>query len=85
VNLMFDRRIPAQAEAADRCVDALFGEVLALGGSLSGEHGIGLSKRGFMARALDPVTLDLLHAIKRQFDPAGILNPGKLLPISQPP
>lgn len=84
VNLMFDRRIQIQAEAANLCVDALFTRVLALGGTLSGEHGIGLSKRDFMSRALDPVTLDLLRAIKRQFDPAGILNPGKLLPESPP-
>ncbi|MGQ0800052.1 MAG: FAD-binding oxidoreductase [Pseudomarimonas sp.] len=84
VNLMFDRRIPAQAAAADVCLDALFDRVLALGGSLSGEHGIGITKRDFMARALDPVTLDLLQAIKRQFDPSGILNPGKLLPGRQP-
>ncbi len=84
INLMFDRGDPAQAAAADVCVNVLFDTVLALGGSLSGEHGIGVSKRDFMSRALDPVTLELLHAIKRQFDPSGILNPGKLLPVIQP-
>ncbi|MCK7594615.1 FAD-binding oxidoreductase [Pseudomarimonas salicorniae] len=80
VNLMFDRADPAQARAAERCLHTVFDSVLALGGTLSGEHGIGVAKRPFMARALDPVALDLMRAIKRQFDPAGILNPGKLLP-----
>ena len=49
-------------------------------GTLSGEHGIGLTKREFMPRAIDPVSLDLMKRIKSQFDPEGILNPGKLLP-----
>ena len=62
------------------CLSAVFDLVFALDGSLSGEHGIGLSKREFMPRALDPVALDLMRRIKDQFDPDGILNPGKLLP-----
>jgi D-lactate dehydrogenase len=61
-------------------LDELFAATLALGGQLSGEHGIGLAKRDYMARALDPATLETMHAIKRVFDPDGILNPGKLLP-----
>jgi D-lactate dehydrogenase len=80
VNLLFDRRDNAQAAAAEACLDAVFALVLALGGTLSGEHGIGVAKRAFMAAALDPVALDLMRAIKREFDPKGILNPGKLLP-----
>jgi len=80
VNLMFDRRKVDQASAAEQCLKALFAKVVELGGTLSGEHGIGLAKRDFMALAIDPVTLDLLRAIKQQFDPANILNPGKLLP-----
>ena len=58
----------------------MFDLVLALGGTLSGEHGIGLVKREFLPRALDPVTLALMRRIKAQFDPDGLLNPGKLLP-----
>ena len=54
--------------------------MLRLGGTLSGEHGVGLEKRDFVERELDPVALRLMHAIKAQFDPAGILNPGKSLP-----
>ena len=61
-------------------MDALFDAVLALDGQLSGEHGIGIAKRAFMSRALPPATLALMRAIKAQFDPDGLLNPGKLLP-----
>ncbi|MBD8525045.1 FAD-binding oxidoreductase [Pseudomarimonas arenosa] len=80
VNLMFDGADPRQAEAAEHCLNQVFDRVIELGGMLSGEHGIGLAKRDFMQRALDPVTLDLMRRIKAEFDPKGILNPGKLLP-----
>ena len=80
VNLLFDGAAPGVRLRAEACLNAVFGAVLDLGGTLSGEHGIGLAKRDFMARALDPTTLELMRAIKAQFDPGGILNPGKLLP-----
>ncbi len=80
VNLLADHRDPGQMEAARRCLDRVFDLVLALGGTLSGEHGVGLEKRDFVARELDPVALALMRGIKRQFDPRGILNPGKMLP-----
>ena len=54
--------------------------VAALGGSFSAEHGIGLAKRGTMARRKDPVALDVMRAIKAAMDPKGILNPGKVVP-----
>ena len=57
--------------------------VVKLGGTLSGEHGVGLEKRDFIDRELDPAALGLMHAIKRQFDPNGVLNPGKALPIAE--
>ena len=80
VNLLFDPDDGDQQRRAEACLDELFDTVIALHGTLSGEHGIGLVKRDFVARELDPVSLRLMHAIKRQFDPAGILNPGKTLP-----
>jgi glycolate oxidase len=49
---------------------------LALGGAISGEHGIGTQKAGFLAELEDPVKLDLMRRIKAAFDPHGILNPG---------
>ncbi|HEV59190.1 MAG TPA: FAD-binding protein [Phycisphaerales bacterium] len=80
VNLLVDPDDPSQMEAAERCLDAVFTLVLELEGTLSGEHGVGLVKREFVAREIDPVTLDLMRRIKREFDPNGILNIGKGLP-----
>ncbi|EPX83391.1 FAD/FMN-containing dehydrogenase [Rubellimicrobium thermophilum DSM 16684] len=53
---------------------------VALGGSFSAEHGIGLAKRSSMAALKDPVALDVMRAVKAALDPAGLLNPGKVLP-----
>ena len=80
VNLLVDPDDPAQMRAADACLDAVFSLVLALGGTLSGEHGIGLVKRDYVSRELDGVSLGLMRAIKQQFDPDNILNPGKGFP-----
>ena len=80
VNILADPAIPAQMQALDRCLDEVFDIVLALDGTLSGEHGVGLAKRGFIAREIDPPTLALMRQLKDVFDPAGILNPGKIFP-----
>ncbi len=53
---------------------------LAAGGVITGEHGVGLMKRAFLAEAVDRPTLEAFRAVKRAFDPEGLLNPGKLLP-----
>ena len=80
VNLLYRPEDAAQAAAAPDCLAAVFDLVLTLGGTLSGEHGIGLVKREFLPRALDATSLALMRRIKAQFDPDGLLNPGKLLP-----
>ncbi|MEO7063864.1 MAG: FAD-linked oxidase C-terminal domain-containing protein [Dokdonella sp.] len=75
--------LPRDAAEMARARDALgeiFDAVIRLDGTLSGEHGIGIAKRDFMPRALDANALALMRRIKHQFDPGGILNPGKLLP-----
>ena len=59
--------------------DAVNAAVLAFGGSISAEHGIGVMKREALARMKSPVELELMRAIKAAFDPKGILNPGKVL------
>ncbi|QIK38389.1 FAD-binding protein [Caldichromatium japonicum] len=82
VNLLIDPDDPAQVERAAQCLEAVFALVLRLGGTLSGEHGVGLEKRAFVGKELDPIALDLMRAIKSQFDPQGILNPGKTLPLA---
>jgi glycolate oxidase len=52
---------------------------LALGGTITGEHGVGVLKRDWLRRELGDLSMDLHRKIKAAFDPAGILNPGKVL------
>jgi D-lactate dehydrogenase len=80
VNLLYDTQNPKQEQNARPCLSQVFDLVLELGGTLSGEHGIGFEKRDYIDREIDPVTLGLMRRIKKQFDPRGILNPEKLFP-----
>jgi len=80
VNLLINPDDPQQLAQAEICLDEVFSLVLGLGGTLSGEHGIGLVKREFVRREIDDPTLALMHQLKNLFDPNGILNPGKTLP-----
>jgi D-lactate dehydrogenase len=82
VNLLLDPDDPLQMAAGNAALSQLFDLVLALGGTISGEHGVGLAKRDFVPREIAPPTLELMRAIKRQFDPNNILNPGKLFTYS---
>jgi FAD/FMN-containing dehydrogenase len=66
--------------SAQRIHDAVHDVVVAFGGSISAEHGIGRLKRADLARYKSPIALDTMRAIKRALDPHGILNPGKVLP-----
>jgi D-lactate dehydrogenase len=80
VNLLVDPDDPGQMRNAHACLSDVFDLVLRLDGTLSGEHGIGIEKREFVGRELDATALALMARIKRQFDPEGILNPGKKFP-----
>lgn len=80
VNLLTNPDDAEQMQRAHTCLDRTFDLVLQLGGTLSGEHGVGLEKRDYIDREVDPATLRLMQAIRRQFDPNEILNPGKTLP-----
>jgi len=79
-NILFDKRDPEQWAKVEPIVGALFGLALELGGTLSGEHGVGTLKRPYMEQALGAVSLEVQRGIKRAFDPLDILNPGKVLP-----
>ena len=69
----------AVREQMERALDDLFGFVLASGGAITGEHGIGLAKKRWWPQAVSPESLHLHQTIKGALDPAGILNPGKFL------
>jgi glycolate oxidase len=81
VNIMADRynREAAVREQVEHALDDLFRQVLAWGGVITGEHGIGLAKKRWWPQATSDVSRELHRALKRTLDPNGILNPGKFL------
>lgn len=79
VNIMVDYDQPHAAGRAEAALDALFRQVLAWGGAISGEHGIGIAKQAWWPLAASAEVRKLHRAIKNAMDPHGILNPGKFL------
>jgi D-lactate dehydrogenase (quinone) len=77
---LIDPRVPGDRLSAAAAAEQLFETVLSMGGSLSGEHGVGTGKLAFVERQLGPAQVALMRRIKRSIDPAGILNPGKKIP-----
>ena len=83
VNVMVDGSDEKQLHDGHQAIEEIFQLVVDMGGTLSGEHGIGTSKAPFMNIAFNDVELDLFKSIKHSFDPNNILNPGKMgLPSS---
>jgi glycolate oxidase len=79
-SILFDASDPTQAAAARQAEGAIVRAGLALGGMISGEHGVGMLKREYMEAGVGPLALDLMRAIKHSLDPDNILNPGKVIP-----
>ncbi len=80
VNLMVDRKNTEEFEKARLLVKEIFAAALQLGGTISGEHGVGLTKSEYIAMEIRPIELGLMKKIKSVFDPKNILNPGKIFP-----
>ncbi|NOT46873.1 MAG: FAD-binding protein [Acidobacteria bacterium] len=78
VNFVVDRDNADAIARARKCVSETFKLSVELGGTISGEHGIGYVKAQYMEYAIDEPTLEIMKGIKRVFDPNGILNPGKM-------
>jgi glycolate dehydrogenase FAD-linked subunit len=79
-SLLCDRRDAALMKRVEKAAGEIFDAAVSLGGTLSGEHGIGIFKRDHITKAIDPVALAWMAGIKKLFDPNGIMNPGKKLP-----
>ncbi|HEU0169729.1 MAG TPA: FAD-linked oxidase C-terminal domain-containing protein [Chloroflexota bacterium] len=79
-NILFDLRDPEEVRKVELAARDIFRAALSLGGTLSGEHGIGSLKREFMEEAQGATAIGLSRAIKAAFDPHNLLNPGKLFP-----
>ena len=79
-NIVVDRADPASVAKGHAIFDEIMERGLAMGGTCTGEHGVGLLKRDWLATELGPVGLDIQRAIKHALDPTNRLNPGKVLP-----
>ncbi|MBN1102141.1 MAG: FAD-binding protein [Deltaproteobacteria bacterium] len=76
--VMYERSDPEQVSRLRKAVEEIFRTTCEMGGTLTGEHGIGVSKAAYMGLEHDRVALDLMRSLKRLFDPNNILNPGKM-------
>jgi glycolate oxidase len=83
-NILFDRRDPEQWERVQRAVAAIFATAVDLGGTLSGEHGVGTLKLPYLESDVGRISIEVQQSIKQALDPKGILNPGKALPLMEP-
>lgn len=79
-NLLFDGSDPEEVERVHRATAEIAELCVEAGGTITGEHGVGLDKKGLMGLVFDRDELDVQRAVKRAFDPAGLCNPGKVLP-----
>jgi len=77
--IMTDHRDKEEMARIDKALEELYEAAIAMGGTLSGEHGIGIAKDRFMAMEFSQSSLDLMRGIKRVFDPNNIMNPGSFL------
>ncbi len=84
VNIMLDKSIEQELNRGRKAKKRLFEFVLSLGGTLSGEHGIGTTKSEFLPMEIDDTALSIMKRLKTLFDPNNILNPGKIFPDSVP-
>jgi len=78
--ILFDAGVPGQLARAERLGADILELCVAVGGTVTGEHGVGVEKLGPMCTQFGAAELEAFHAVKRAFDPAGLLNPGKAVP-----
>jgi glycolate oxidase len=83
-NILFDKRDPVQLEKMKKAAADIFEVSVRLGGTLSGEHGVGNLKLAFLEQDLGPTSIDVMVSIKKTLDPKLILNPGKVIPGQLP-
>ena len=83
VNIMFNRDDKHEAVKADKALKEILKLVIELKGTISGEHGVGISKKPYIGMEIPQIGLELMSRIKSAFDPNGILNPGKIFDVNQ--
>jgi len=80
VNVLYDRGLPAERQAVGPTITEIFALTRELNGTLSGEHGIGLTKAPYLGMELSPAAIALQRRLKQVFDPHNLMNPGKIFP-----
>jgi glycolate oxidase len=80
-NIMLDKRNLKELKTAEKAVETLFDYTIELGGTISGEHGIGITKMPYIEKEIGKAEMAVMKKIKKVFDPNGILNPGKIFPV----
>jgi len=77
--ILCDRRDNEEMQRVEKSMDEIVDYALSVGGTLSGEHGIGISKSKYLSKQLSQTSLDVMRGVKKLFDPRGILNPGSFI------
>jgi len=77
-NIMYNKADENELKRAEKAVDELFNATLSLGGTITGEHGVGMTKMKYLPLEIGATQIELMKGIKRVFDPQNILNPGKI-------
>jgi len=83
--ILYDGQQPGALEHAEKLAGEILQLCISLGGSITGEHGVGVEKRDYMPSMFDEVSLNTMHAIRRQIDPKEIANRGKMFPGGEAP
>ena len=81
VNFMFDKTNPEEVAKVEKAVEELFKLTIDFGGSITGEHGVGITKKPFLKLQLGDVGIELVKGVKKLFDPLNLFNPGKLVDL----
>jgi glycolate oxidase len=81
--ILYDANAPGEFERTEAFGAAILRRSIELGGTITGEHGVGFEKIDAMCGQFDPDELNAFHAVKQAFDPDGLLNPGKAIPTLQ--
>ena len=78
VNIMIDKKVPGELAKAEEAIEEVFKGALELGGTMSGEHGVGIAKAPYIPLEITPQAAAYMKALKKALDPNNILNPGKI-------
>jgi glycolate oxidase len=81
--ILFNSHVPGELERAKAAGEDILAYCISVGGSITGEHGVGMEKNEMMAKLFSADSLDYIGRFKTLFDPAGLLNPGKVLPTGR--